>query len=193
MARPFHMRQLPDHLTDLRTQRQCRPHQIISAPGDVFERTQTVCIRRKGNRFVMARSKRCKHIARGDPRPAIDQKRGEGWPFTEALDLLAARAHHQRHTLQAGGHICAKGEGKDFVSGGRIAPGGELPVNTNGGGLSCVHPGMYGLFVMAEAIRQARGECGDRQVKDAALCLAHGNGGVLSSQVTSIWGRPETV
>ncbi len=88
---------------------------------------------------------------------------------------------------------CAKGEGKDFVSGGRIAPGGELPVNTNGGGLSCVHPGMYGLFVMAEAIRQARGECGDRQVKDAKLCLAHGNGGVLSSQVTSIWGRPETV
>jgi len=88
---------------------------------------------------------------------------------------------------------CAKGEGKDFVSGGRIAPGGELPVNTNGGGLSCVHPGMYGLFVMAEAIRQARGECGDRQIADAALCLAHGNGGVLSSQVTSIWGRPETV
>lgn len=89
--------------------------------------------------------------------------------------------------------FCAKGEGKDFVSGGRIAPGGELPVNTNGGGLSCVHPGMYGLFVMIEAIRQARGECGDRQIDGAKLCLAHGNGGVLSSQVTTIWGRPETV
>ena len=88
---------------------------------------------------------------------------------------------------------CAKGEGAEFVKGGRIAPGGELPVNTNGGGLSCVHPGMYGLFVMIEAIRQARGDCGDRQIKDAKLCLAHGNGGVLSSQVTSIWGRPETV
>ncbi|MGI9477262.1 MAG: acetyl-CoA acetyltransferase [Hyphomicrobiaceae bacterium] len=88
---------------------------------------------------------------------------------------------------------CAKGEGKDFVAGGRIAPGGVLPVNTNGGGLSCVHPGMYGLFVMIEGIRQARGDCGDRQVKDAKISLAHGNGGVLSSQVTSIWGRPETV
>lgn len=89
--------------------------------------------------------------------------------------------------------FCAKGDGKDFVGGGRIAPGGSLPVNTNGGGLSCVHPGMYGLFVMIEAIRQARGECGERQVEDANLCLAHGNGGVLSSQVTTVWGTEQTL
>ncbi|NIP76988.1 MAG: thiolase, partial [Xanthomonadales bacterium] len=89
--------------------------------------------------------------------------------------------------------FCAKGEGKDFVGGGRIAPGGALPVNTNGGGLSCVHPGMYGLFVMIEAIRQARSTCGERQVEGAKLCLAHGNGGVLSSQVTTIWGTEETL
>jgi acetyl-CoA acetyltransferase len=89
--------------------------------------------------------------------------------------------------------FCKKGEGKDFVRGGRIAPGGSLPVNTNGGGLSCVHPGMYGLFVMIEAIRQARGTCGERQVEGANLCLAHGNGGVLSSQVTTIWGTGETL
>jgi acetyl-CoA acetyltransferase len=89
--------------------------------------------------------------------------------------------------------FCAKGEGKDFVGGGRIAPGGALPVNTNGGGLSCVHPGMYGLFVMVEAIRQARGTCGERQIQGANLCLAHGNGGVLSSQVTTIWGTEETL
>lgn len=88
---------------------------------------------------------------------------------------------------------CAKGEGHSFVRDGRIAPGGALPVNTNGGGLSCVHPGMYGLFVTAEAIRQTRGTCGDRQIKDAKLSVAHGNGGVLSSQVTAVWGRPETV
>ncbi len=88
---------------------------------------------------------------------------------------------------------CAKGEGAGFVGEGRIAPGGVLPVNTNGGGLSCVHPGMYGLFVMLEAIRQARGDCGARQIPDAKLCLAHGNGGVLSSQVTTIWGREETL
>ena len=88
---------------------------------------------------------------------------------------------------------CAKGEGKDFVGGGNIAPGGGLPVNTNGGGLSCVHPGMYGLFVMIEAIRQIRGECGERQIEGAKLSVAHGNGGVLSSQVTSVWGAPETL
>jgi acetyl-CoA acetyltransferase len=89
--------------------------------------------------------------------------------------------------------FCGKGEGKDFVGGGRIAPRGALPVNTNGGGLSCVHPGMYGLFVMIEAIRQARGTCGERQIDGANLCLAHGNGGVLSSQVTTIWGTEETL
>ena len=89
--------------------------------------------------------------------------------------------------------FCAKGEGGPFVSGGRIAPGGALPVNTSGGGLSCVHPGMYGLYTMIEAVTQLRAEAGARQVKDAKLALAHGNGGVLSSQVTSIWGTAETL
>jgi acetyl-CoA acetyltransferase len=89
--------------------------------------------------------------------------------------------------------FCAKGEGGDFVSGGRIAPGGSLPVNTNGGGLSYCHPGMYGLFLLIEAVRQLRGECGDRQVADAKVALAHGNGAVLSSQYTVILGRAEAV
>jgi acetyl-CoA acetyltransferase len=89
--------------------------------------------------------------------------------------------------------FCAKGEGGPFVSDGRIAPGGALPVNTSGGGLSCVHPGMYGLYTMIEAVTQLRGEAGERQVKDAEVALAHGNGGVLSSQVTSIWGNAATL
>src|ERR1700688_4752369 len=84
--------------------------------------------------------------------------------------------------------FCKKGEGGSFVEGGRIAPGGSLPVNTNGGGLSYCHPGMYGLFLLIEAVRQLRGECGDRQVKDCQVALAHGNGGVLSSQATVILG-----
>lgn len=82
--------------------------------------------------------------------------------------------------------FCEKGEGGAFVSGGRIAPGGELPVNTNGGGLSCVHPGMYSMFGLVEAVRQLRGECGERQVKNAETALVHGNGGVLSAQATTI-------
>jgi len=85
--------------------------------------------------------------------------------------------------------FCAKGEGGAFVQNGRIAPGGELPVNTNGGGLSYCHPGMYGLFLLIEAIRQLRGECGQRQVDNAEVALAHGNGGVLSSQYTVILGN----
>lgn len=82
--------------------------------------------------------------------------------------------------------FCRKGEGGGFVSDGRIAPGGALPVNTNGGGLSCVHPGMYGVFTVIEAVRQLRGECGARQVPGARTALCHGNGGVLSSQSTVI-------
>jgi acetyl-CoA acetyltransferase len=82
--------------------------------------------------------------------------------------------------------FCEKGEGGAFVAGGGIAPGGRLPVNTNGGGLSCVHPGMYGVFAVIEAVRQLRGECGERQVARARSALVHGNGGVLSSEVTAI-------
>jgi acetyl-CoA acetyltransferase len=89
--------------------------------------------------------------------------------------------------------FCKKGEGGAFVSGGRIAPGGVLPVNTNGGGLSCVHPGMYGIFLIVEAVRQLRGEAGARQVKDAAVALAHGNGGVFSSQITALFGTKDTL
>lgn len=89
--------------------------------------------------------------------------------------------------------FCSKGEGGDFVSNGGIAPGGRLPVNTNGGGLSCVHPGMYGVFIMIEAVRQLRGEAGQRQVPGAQLALAHGNGGTLSSQSTAILGTKETL
>ena len=73
--------------------------------------------------------------------------------------------------------FCAKGEGGAFVAGGRIAPGGELPVNTNGGGLSYCHPGMYGIFVLVEAARRIR--AGDDVV------LAHGNGAVLCGAVDS--------
>src|SRR5215475_16054940 len=63
--------------------------------------------------------------------------------------------------------FCAKGGGGSFVEGGALAPGGRLPVNTNGGGLSCTHPGMYGIFALIEAVRQLRGEGGARQVAGA--------------------------
>jgi len=90
--------------------------------------------------------------------------------------------------------FCPKGEGGRFFEGGATAPGGSrIPVNTSGGGLSYCHPGMYGLLVMIEAIRQVRGECGKRQVKDCDVAIAHGNGGVLSSQCTVIFGSEATL
>lgn len=86
-----------------------------------------------------------------------------------------------------------KGEAAALVREGGISPGGRLPVNTNGGGLSCNHPGMYGLFTLLECVAQLRGTCGERQVRDAELALAHANGGVLSSQATAIVGTAATL
>lgn len=89
--------------------------------------------------------------------------------------------------------FCTKGEGGPFVQGGAIAPGGRLAVNTNGGGLSYCHPGMYGLLLLVEAVRQLRGDCEGRQVPDAHLAVAHGNGGVLSSQATVVLAHTEVI
>ncbi|OIJ68252.1 thiolase [Streptomyces mangrovisoli] len=89
--------------------------------------------------------------------------------------------------------FCEKGEGGAFVSDGRIAPGGELPVNTNGGGLSYCHPGMYGIFLIIEAVRQLRGEGGARQQANTNVALVNGNGGVLSSQATALLGTAEAL
>jgi acetyl-CoA acetyltransferase len=89
--------------------------------------------------------------------------------------------------------FCAKGEGGPFVSDGKIGPGGSLPMNTNGGGLSYTHPGMYGMFLIVEAVRQLRGECGARQVPAAQIAVAHGSGMVLSCMSTVVLGTEATL
>jgi acetyl-CoA acetyltransferase len=90
-------------------------------------------------------------------------------------------------TLEALG-FCPKGESGPFLADGRSRPGGAFPMNTSGGGLSYCHPGMFGIFLAIEAVRQLRGECGQRQVSDAEVALAHGTGGVLSSHATVLFG-----
>ena len=75
--------------------------------------------------------------------------------------------------------FCKPGEGGAFVEGGRIGLGGALPVNPDGGGLSSNHPGMRGIFLVIEATRQLRGECGESQVEGAEVALVHGTGGTL--------------
>jgi acetyl-CoA acetyltransferase len=85
--------------------------------------------------------------------------------------------------------FCDKGEGGAFVSGQRTAPGGEFALNTSGGGLSYNHPGMFGMYLMIEAVRQLRGECGPRQVANAETALVNAMGGYLSSAATAILAR----
>jgi len=82
--------------------------------------------------------------------------------------------------------FCKPGEGGPFVSNQNTAPGGAFPMNTSGGGLSALHPGMFGIFLLIEAARQLRNECGDRQVSGAKTALVHGTGGTLSSGATVI-------
>jgi acetyl-CoA acetyltransferase len=90
--------------------------------------------------------------------------------------------------------FCAKGEGGAFVEKGRLLRDGDLPVNTDGGGLSACHPGMRGLFLLVEAVRQLRGEAGARQVhtRDGRLpevAVASATGGWFCSSSTLLLGR----
>ncbi|MBI2321822.1 MAG: thiolase, partial [Chloroflexi bacterium] len=84
--------------------------------------------------------------------------------------------------------FCAKGEGGAFATVERLGPGGALPTNTSGGGLSYCHPGMLGIFLVIECVRQLRGECGARQVAGARVGLVHGIGGVYSGIATALLG-----
>ncbi|MBV7483562.1 acetyl-CoA acetyltransferase [Bordetella sp. BOR01] len=84
--------------------------------------------------------------------------------------------------------FCRRGEGGDFVAGGRLGPGGGFPINTSGGGLSYNHPGMFGMLLVIEAVKQLRGECGERQIPEARLAMVHAPGLVFSANTTMILG-----
>lgn len=84
--------------------------------------------------------------------------------------------------------FCKKGEGGAFFAAGHTRPGGKLPVNTSGGGLSFTHPGMFGIFTVIEAMTQLLGEAGERQVSGARTAVAHGIGGTMSTSATLLLG-----
>ncbi|CND51467.1 acetyl-CoA acetyltransferase [Mycobacterium tuberculosis] len=84
--------------------------------------------------------------------------------------------------------FCGRGEALDWIAGGRIRPGGDVPLNTSGGGLSYCHPGQFGILLLVEAVAQLRGDAGDRQVPGARLAVAHGTGGILSTHATVVLG-----
>lgn len=82
-----------------------------------------------------------------------------------------------------------RGEGGPFVAEGHLKRGGKLPLNTDGGGLSSCHPGMRGIFLIAEAVRQLRHEAGEAQVADCEVALCAGSGGMLSAIGVAVLGR----
>ncbi|MBI4338261.1 MAG: thiolase family protein [Chloroflexi bacterium] len=83
--------------------------------------------------------------------------------------------------------FCAKGEGGPFVEDGKTGPGGSLPMNTSGGLLS--ESGMAGMQLVVEAVRQLRGECGERQVNGAEIALVSGQGGIMHTHATMVLRR----
>lgn len=82
--------------------------------------------------------------------------------------------------------FCGKGEAPAFIADGRLRPGGALPSMTSGGGLSYCHPGALGILLLIEAVRQLRGEAGDRQVSGAEIAVAHGTGGLAFSTASTV-------
>ncbi|MET0182787.1 MAG: hypothetical protein ABW199_07875 [Caulobacterales bacterium] len=98
-----------------------------------------------------------------------------------------AFAHTPLYGLEALGFV-KPGEAADFIGEGHTSPGGKLPLNTNGGGLSYTHTGMYGMFALQESVRQMRG-IAPAQVKGAKISVCHGVGGMFAASGTIIFGN----
>lgn len=101
--------------------------------------------------------------------------------------IYDAFAHLPLYGLEALG-FCQPGEAKDFIRERNTAPGGRLPLNTTGGGLSYTHTGMYGMFALQESVRQLRGTA-PAQVAGAKVSVAHGVGGMFSASGTIVFGN----
>ena len=113
------------------------------------------------------------------------QMAGDGHDDIDLAMIYDSFTYTTLVTLESLG-FCGPGEGPDFVAGQRTAPGGDFPLNTSGGGLSYTHSGMYGVFLLLEAVRQLRGECGERQIDNPKTALVNGTGGSLSSTGTVV-------
>ncbi|HEY9217389.1 MAG TPA: thiolase domain-containing protein [Phenylobacterium sp.] len=103
------------------------------------------------------------------------------------LMIYDAFAHLPLYGLEDLG-FCKPGEAKDFIRERNTAIGGKLPLNTNGGGLSYMHSGMYGMYAMQESIRQMRGTA-PAQIEGAKISMSHGVGGMFAASGTIIWSN----
>jgi acetyl-CoA acetyltransferase len=140
------------------------------------------------NRFVSAMPDYTSSPAQETARPAMQQA-GITHDDVDTYHLYDAFTIAVLVMLEDLG-LCAKGEAGAFLEDGRLRPGGPVPVNTSGGGLSYRHPGMLGIFLLIEAVTQLRNEGGPRQVSGADCSLVHGLGGVHMSGVTAVLGGP---
>lgn len=105
--------------------------------------------------------------------------------------IYDAFAHLPFYGLEDMG-FCKPGEAGPYIAEGNTSPGGELPVNTNGGGLSYMHSGMYGMYALQESVRQIRGSAA-AQVDAADISVCHGVGGMFAASGTIIMGTQETL
>ncbi len=103
------------------------------------------------------------------------------------LMIYDAFAHVPIYGLEALGFV-GKGEAGPFIADGNTEPGGRLPLNTNGGGLSYTHTGMYGMFAIQEGVRQLRGEAA-AQAGDPQISVILGNGGMFATAGVLVLGR----
>jgi acetyl-CoA acetyltransferase len=103
------------------------------------------------------------------------------------LMIYDAFAHLPLYGLEDLG-FCEPGEAAAFVRDRNTAPGGKLPMNTNGGGLSYMHSGMYGMYALQESVRQMRG-IAPAQVPGAKIAVSHGVGGMFAASGTIIFGN----
>ncbi len=108
----------------------------------------------------------------------------------EDIDVVQIYDHFTIGVIQSLEELgfCKRGEGGAFVANGRLAPNGDFPINTSGGGLSYNHPGQFGMLLLLEAVHQLRKECGERQLPKADLAMVHAPGLVFSCNTTLILG-----
>ncbi len=116
--------------------------------------------------------------------PTAFQEAGVAHKDVDHLMIYDAFAHLPIYGLEDLG-FCGKGEAADFIWERNTAPGGKLPLNTNGGGLSYMHSGMYGMYALQESVRQMRG-IAPAQVKGAKISVCHGVGGMFAASGTII-------
>ena len=115
------------------------------------------------------------------------RRAGIGPEDVDVCQLYDAFTYMVVATLEGLG-FCPKGEGGPFVADGRLRVGGALPTNTDGGGLSACHPGMRGMFLLVEAVKQLRGEADGRQVEGAEVACVNATGGWFTSTATVLLG-----